>query len=219
MSTQQSAVLVPVVPAQRHAFGWPPGSVRALLLLIVVAMTCGLLLLTRTRDGRIIPIPPYLFYLLFLGIGYYFAARGHGREVHQDTRPPLWLPTGSIRFLIMGALTATVAWKMAHDPEGLRQQLEESARELPRQPWLPVVILAGFFAGVLFRVIVIGKHERSPWAQDLEAWIALIGGIFLCVMALIHLVINPTVEAGVLYLPEWESFVAGAVTFYFGIRS
>src|SRR5256885_8515866 len=134
MSTQSppaaSSVTIPTLP-QRHAFGWPPGSIRAILLLLVVALVCALLLATRTRDGeRIIPIPPALFYLLFVGIGYYFGARTHGPEVHKDQPPPLWLPTGSVRFIIMGALTATVVWKLIHDEAGLKSQLEESAKTL-----------------------------------------------------------------------------------------
>ena len=68
-------------------------------------------------------------------------------------------------------------------------------------------------------VLIIGKHERSPWAQDLEAWVALIGVLLMGVAALIHLVINPTLEPPGLELPEYEGFLGAIVTLYFGLRS
>jgi hypothetical protein len=224
MSTQarptdpQGVVMVPTLPAPRHAFGWPPGSIRAILVLIVVALTCTLMLITRDQRGRIIPVPPYLFYLLFFAVGYYFAVRGHSREVHRNAPPPLWLPAGSIRLIIMAAITATVIWKLVHDREGLLEQLRASALQIHEQPLLPLVILAGFFAGVLVRVVIIGKHERSPWAQDLEAWVALVGVLLMGIAAIIHLVINPTLEDQ-LQLPDYEGLLAGVVTFYFGLRA
>ena len=213
-----AVVMVPVLPAPRHAFGWPPGSIRAILVLIVVGLVCALMLITRDREGHIIPIPPYLFYLLFMAVGYYFAVRGHGKLVHKDTPPPLWLPAGSIRLIIMAGLIATVSWKLVNDQEGVLAQLRASALKIHEQPLLPLIILAGFFVGVVIRVVIIGKHERSPWAQDLEAWFALIGVFLMGVAALIHLVINPTLTSP-LELPEWEGFLAGLVTLYFGLRT
>jgi hypothetical protein len=213
-----AVVMVPTLPPSRHAFGWPPGSIRALLVLIVVALVCALLLITRDRNGAIIPIPPYLLYLLFTAVGYYFAVRGHVKEAHRDTAPPLWLPAGSIRIIIMAALIATFTYKLVNDREDLEEQLTKSAELIREQPLLPLVILGGFFLGVVFRAVVIGKHERSPWAQDLEGWVALIGVLLLGIAALIHLVIQPTLESK-LHLSTWEGILAGVVAFYFGLRA
>src|SRR5262249_28739868 len=150
-----AVVMVPTLPPPRHAFGWPPGSIRALLVLIVVALVCALMLITRNQRGEIIPIPPYLLYLLFLAVGYYFAARGPPRQVHKDVPPPLGLPAGSIRLLIMAALAATVAWKLVNDQEGLIRQLRASAQQIHEQPLLPLVLLGGFFVGVVFRALIL----------------------------------------------------------------
>jgi hypothetical protein len=214
----QAVMTVPALPAPRHAFGWPPGSIRAILVLIVVALVCSVMLITSDRNGNPIPIPPYLLYLLFFAVGYYFAVRGHSKEVHRNAPPPLWLPAGSIRLLIMAALIATVVWKLYSDREGLIAQLTLSTEHIRTQPLLPLVILAGFFAGVLFRVLIIGKHERSAWAQDLEAWVALVGVVLMGIAALIHLVINPTLDSQI-QMPEYEGFLAGVVTLYFGLRA
>jgi hypothetical protein len=216
--TDPAVVMVPTLPPPRHAFGWPPGSIRAILVLIVVALVCALMLITRNQKGDIIAIPPYLLYLLFMAVGYYFAARGHTRQLHKDVPPPLWLPAGSIRLIIMAALIATVAWKLVNDQEGLIAQLTRSTEQIRDQPLLPLVLLAGFFAGVVARVLIIGKHERSPWAQDLEAWVALIGVVLMGVAAIIHLVIDPTLETP-LHLSQYQGFLGAVVTLYFGLRS
>jgi hypothetical protein len=215
---QSAVVMVPTLPPPRHAFGWPPGSIRAILVLIVVALVCALMLITRTQKGDIIPIPPYLLYLLFMAVGYYFAARGHTHPAQKGVPPPLWLPAGSIRLLIMAALTATVVWKLVNDREGLIEQLTLSADMIKKQPLLPLVLLGGFFLGVVVRLVIIGKHERSPWAQDLEAWVSLVGVLLMGVSALIHLVINPTLESP-LHLPDYEGFLGAVVTLYFGLRT
>src|SRR5438105_1062839 len=92
---------------QRHALGWPQGSIRAILALMVVGLVCALMLMPLR--GRLVPIPAYLLYLLFLVLGHYFAARGHSRtEGDAWGRQPLWLPRGSIRLLLLAALLAAV---------------------------------------------------------------------------------------------------------------
>ena len=213
-----AVIMVPTLPPPRHAFGWPPGSIRAILVLIVVALVCALMLITRDKHGAVIPIPPYLLYLLFTSVGYYFAIRGHAKEVHRGVTPPLWLPAGSIRVIIMAALIATVVWKLVNDHASLEEQFTKSSVLLHEQPLLPLVILGGFFVGVVLRGAIIGKYERSAWAQDLEGWVALIGVLLMGVAALIHLVIDPTLDEK-LHLSTWEGFLAGVVAFYFGIRA
>ncbi len=213
MSTQAAPA-----PARRHAFSWPPGSIRALLVLIVVALVCALLLIGYDRQGQPIPIPAYLLYLLFLAIGYYFAARGNS-QVQPGVAPPLWLPRGSIRLLIIAALTATVVYRISPDGgTALEEQMRASIKSIEAQPILPLVILGGLFLGVIVRAVVIGRNERSVWAQNLEAWFALIAVLLMAIATIIHLVINPSLLAWH-EMPHWEGFLGAVVAFYFGIRS
>jgi hypothetical protein len=215
-ANQGVAMIIPTLPppAPRHAFGWPPGSIRAMLTLIVVGLVCALILISK-HDGRPIPIPAYLLYLLFLAVGFYFGARGHPRD--PNVPPPLYLPTGSVRLIILASLIATVTYKLIHDPGNLQEQLKASFAPMQSQPLLPLVVLGGFFVGVIVRSI-IGRHERSAWAQSLEAWFALIAVLMMSISALIDLVIKPSLPTWV-DLPTWESILAGVVSFYFGVRS
>jgi hypothetical protein len=205
------------VRPRRHALGLPAGSVRALLTLLVVGMTCILLLLSPHK-GKPIPIPPYLLYLLFMGLGHFFAAHGTSIARPGSGEPaPLFLPSALVKLLIVGLLAATVVWKFTKGYDDFQQQLTASMEEIPRQPFLPVILLAGFFLGVILHMLAGWEHP-PPWFQDFEAWVALLAVFGLAIDAMIYLVINPSLE-NPLDSYELQGFIAAAVAFYFGARS
>jgi hypothetical protein len=208
---------LPTPPLRRHALGLPRGSVRAILAVMVVGMTCILMLLSPLH-GRVIPIPPYLWYLLFLTLGHFFAIHGHGHSPTGLAEPsPLYLPRGFVRLFILGILVATVAWKLTHDMEGFQNQLKESLAELPKQPFLPLVLLGGFILGVVIH-FVVGRDYTPYWFEDFEAWVALLAVFGLSIDAIIHLVINPTLDDP-LNAYGLQMFIAAVIAFYFGARS
>ncbi len=190
----------------------PKAACRTTHTLFIVGLFCASLLVT-TR--QIQPVPPYLVYLLFMVLGHYFAHRGN--PAAGPTRHPLFLPRGSVRFLVMVALIGTVSWCFYNDPEKLREQFELSLDALKQEPFLPVVIMGAFFLGVLVRAVV-GREDPPYFLQDLEAWLSLISVLGLLVAALLHLVIGPSMESKI-SLPTWEAILAGIVAFYFGERS
>jgi hypothetical protein len=207
-------------PLPRYALGLPAGSVRALHTLLIVGLVCALLLIPG-REGRPVPIRPYLVYMLFLAIGHFFAAHGSTVPRAEAVVPkPLHLPAGLVRGLVILALAATVVYKLLADPAGLQAQYEASVRLFTNEDYLylPLIILAGFFLGVIFRWVTGG--ERTYWGQDLQAWVSLVSVLLLAIDALIRLVVEPSLSlpAG-LHLPTWESILAGIVAFYFGERS
>jgi hypothetical protein len=200
-------------PVQRHALGLPAGSVRAAQVLGVVGLVCAIILIPTQTP---IALPPYLVYLLFLMFGHYFAAHGVTMATRDDPAPsPLYLPGGLVRLFIVAALAGAIGWKMYSDEARLYQQFEMSLDGLKKQPFMPVVILGGFILGVIVRAIV-GRTNPPVALQDLEAWLALISLVALASAAVIHLVINPSVN---LDLPHWEGFVGAVMAFYFGERS
>jgi len=208
--------VTPSTPARRHALGLPAGSVRAVHTLIIVAVVCALVWMSP-KGTEAVPIRPYLLYLLFLALGSFFAAHGSTiASAGSDHPSPLHLPAGFVRLLIIIALVGTLGYKLATAPDDLTQQANASVELLKQEPFLPAIILAGFFLGVIFRWITRG--ERSYWAQDFQAWISLISALLLGVAALIHLVVESSLEER-LHLPTWEGFVAAVVAFYFGERS
>jgi hypothetical protein len=214
------ASVSPPARARRHALGLPAGSVRALHTLIIVGLFCGLVWMSP-HNGRAIPIPPYLLCLLFLALGSFFAAHGNTIAPAGLQAPsPLHLPSGFVRLLILVGLLGTLIAKLVTRPNDLVAQISASVDLVKQEADLMAVILAvilgGFFLGVIFRWLTRG--ERSPWAQDFQAWVSLIAALGLGVAALIHLVIEPSMETR-LNIPDWEGFLGGFVAFYFGERS
>jgi hypothetical protein len=202
---------------RRHPLGLPAGSVRALLALMVFGLIWCLLLLPE-KSGREIRIPLYLVYLMFLILGHYFAARGHGGGVAAGEKHPLYLPKGSLRFIMFAGFAGAMGWGFYHNPnffDRLKPNLEE-------QPYLPILLLGAFFLGIIVarigNALFTGPDGLAPWFQDILAWISLLAMVGLAVEIIVHLVINPTL-AQPLQLPHWEGYIAALVGFYFGVKS
>jgi hypothetical protein len=202
-------------PSKRNALSLPAGSVRAIHVLGIVAVMCATILMPSQYR---LTIPTYLIYLLFLLLGHYFAAHGISIATRADQSPsPLYLPGGTVRFLIILALTGCIGWKIYSDEEGFYRQFEASLEALKMQPFLPLAILGGFIFGVLVRSLV-ARDNPPAWWQDFEAWISIIALIGLAIGALINLIVEPA-TAQTLHLPVWDATLGGVVAFYFGERS
>ena len=85
-----------------HAFGWPAGSVRALMALIVFGCLWVFLVLRPDQE-----VPEYLKDLLFIILGHYFAVRGRQDPGQEAGPPPLYLPRGSVRFILVAGFLVT----------------------------------------------------------------------------------------------------------------
>lgn len=203
----------------RHPLGLPAGSVRALLTFMVLGLIWALWLMP---ERKAVSVPLYLYYLMFLILGYYFAARGHAvDDAERRERHPLFLPRGSIRFLIVVGFAAAIGWGSYSNPNFLERLKVPAVAD---QPYLPLILLGAFFAGAvvarLSRRLLAGPSGLPPWFQDLQAWLSLIAVLGLGAETIIRLVINPTLEPGrELHLLHWESVLAGVVAFYFGART
>src|SRR5438874_13109368 len=122
-------------PGKRNALSLPAGSVRAIHVLGIVALVCGILLIPEQRA-----IPPYLIYLLFLMLGHYFAAHGVTIATRDDPSPsPLYLPGGTVRVLIFAALVGCIRWRLYSDHTALINQFEAPLEQLKKEPILPLV--------------------------------------------------------------------------------
>jgi hypothetical protein len=205
-----------VLPAgKRNALKLPAGSVRAIHVLGIVGVLCATILLPSRYH---LTIPTYLIYLLFLMLGHFFAAHGVTIATRDDPSPsPLYLPGGTVRFLIILALAGSIGWKLYSDEKGFYEQFDASLEALKWQPFLPLAILGGFLLGVIVRSLV-SRSNPPAWWQDFEAWISLIALIGLVIGALIILVIDATTTE-TLHLPIWDACLGGVVAFYFGERS
>jgi hypothetical protein len=207
-------------PSPRHALGLPAGSIRALLALMVLALIWTLMLLPEERK---VGIPLYLFYLMFLILGHFFAAHGHS-IAGPTTGPghPLYLPRGSLRTLIIAGFLGVFAYRYYVTRDW--QTMLRLNQPILEQPYLPLVLLGAFFVGVIvgraFHRAMMHTPGGLPWLQDLEAWVALLATLGLGAEILIQLVINPSLAPEKqLSLPGWQMALASIICFYFGVRS
>lgn len=201
----------------RYPLGLPAGSVRSLLTLMVVGLICGMILLSQPPTYEP-PIPPFLICLLFLIVGSFFSA--HGNSMNKQTEsPPLGLPRGTIRLIIIAALIATAAYKITNDYDGWKAQAELTVEKIKEQPQLPFVVMGGFLLGVIVRS-VIGRNPNSPVYQDLVAWVALLAMVGMVAEVLITTVINPSLRTATqIDLGTFEAILAAVIAFYFAARA
>jgi hypothetical protein len=213
-----------IIAFRRHPLGLPAGSVRALLAFMVFGIFWAMLLLP---EDQAVPVPLYLYYLMFLILGHYFAVRSHAPATGVREHPPLYLPRGSLRFLMILGFVAAMGWGYYRNPNFFSRLNPMSQTNSPAaaQSYLPLLMLGAFFVGVV--VSRIGQNLLGDpvtgvpyWFQDVQAWISLLAVLGLVAEVLIHLVINPSLSPDrQLQLPHWEGFLAALVAFYFGARS
>src|SRR6266851_4385353 len=123
-------VIRPGARVPRQPLGLPAGSVRALLTFMVLGLIWALMLLPEEKQ---IQIPLYLYYLMFLILGSFFAA--HGQSI-AGPASPLYLPRGTLRTLIIAGFLAVLGYRYY-----VHQDIEDllNVREpLLQQPFLPL---------------------------------------------------------------------------------
>jgi hypothetical protein len=212
-----------VAPAVRHPLGLPAGSVRALLALMVLGLIWALLVLQDIRS--INPPPIFLYYLMLLILGHFFAAHGHTIAGPGSAQPsPLHLPRGVVRTLLFLGFVGVFAWRYYQD-RNLDKLFDLKQPELGNVPYLPFLIVGTFFLGILLGKLVRwmqrGSNVAPYWFPDILAWLALLAVIGLVIEVLILVVINPGLppDKQIGGLPGLEIPLAAVISFYFGLRS
>lgn len=210
---------------RRYPMGLPGGSVRALLTFLVLGLFWAILLLPPDRN---VQVPVFLYYLMFLIVGHYFAARGYTRVSKSGReKSPLWLPRGTIRIIILAGFGLVLAYSfVTHGSlRPLFDRLQPNRDEIIEQPYLPLIMLAAFFIGVginrLAKMFLATPEGLPYWFQDIQAWVALLGVLMLSVEVMIQLVILPSSPdlQERLNFSNWQTILTAIVAFYFGARS
>jgi len=196
---------------QRHPLGLPAGSVRSVIAIMITGLLCIILLLPPEQPVR---VPLFVYFLTSLVLAFFTAFSG-GITVTPHERPPLNLPRGSARFLILLAIAGTVGYAYYRNPEVLLTRLTPQADQLQQWPFLTVSLGAGFFLGLLAGK---GPWHHAPMFQDALASLSLVCMFGLGIETIVVLFINPHLEAD-LHLTFLENALVAMVAFYFGARS
>jgi hypothetical protein len=209
--------MIPVDWRMVHALGLPSGSIRALLAILVFGTIWVLLLVQPGAE-----VPDHLRDLLFIILGHYFAVRRRASEDPESGPPPLFLPRGTVRFLLVAGSVA-VAALLFH-----RGQLTS----LDRNPGVVTLLLVGgFLLGVVINAATSWWRDRGHrpprLVEDVRALVSLAAAGLLIFLALNRLLlILPSTQIDRLIPPEihfgrfgLEPMLATVVGFYFGSRS
>jgi hypothetical protein len=202
---------------RQHALGWPSGSVRAALAILIFATTWGLLVLRPALEA-----PDYLRDLLFIIMGHYFATRRRVDSAESPGPPPLYLPRGSVRLVLLVGCAA-VAGLLFHRGELTRPEQNPGV--------LTLLLIGGFLLGVVLSAITSWWREcghTPPRAiEDFKAIITIIAALVLTGLIWNRLFpVYPPAQidatfARWLHLGRFrpENALAAVVGFYFGSRS
>ena len=196
----------------RHPLGLPPGSVRGMLSLLIAIEFWLLLMLP---DSSKVPIPVNLYLLLSM-VAIFFVS--HGKTIHAASDPspsPLYLPGGTLRFLILAGTVAIVGYQYVNHYERLIERLRPAESQFAFWPTLIGAYVGGFLVGYIFRVMPF----RNNWMfQSFLAWLSIIAMILLFVEIFVQAFINPSLKEK-FDLHAWEAIVTAVVACYFGTRS
>ncbi|GAC1472452.1 MAG: hypothetical protein NVSMB9_19680 [Isosphaeraceae bacterium] len=197
-----------------HAFGWPAGSVRAVMALVVFGAIWALLVLRPDLE-----VPEYLKDLLFIILGHYFAVRGRTGADGEPGPPPLFLPNGSVRLLLIAGFVASAVLLYR----------EGRLLAIDRNPAVVTLLLAfGFLLGVVLRLVAGwlggGRPHLPRFVEDARALISVGAAVLLVAVVWdTYLPHSPgwglseiKLGLGRIGLPHVSAAVVG---FYFGSRS
>lgn len=159
--------------SMRYAFGMPAGSVRALLALGILGSAAALAALHPNLQ-----IPDAFRDLMFLILGHYYALRRTAGEPAEEGPPPLSLPKGTIRFVLL-AMFVAVAVVLFQRREPFNPQATPAIYTL--------IVVAGFLLGIVTSKFVgglwsKGRRPKRIWI-DLRAVVALLAAIMLVILA------------------------------------
>jgi hypothetical protein len=176
------------------------------------------LLAVPTRQG---PMPLYVYILVILVFVFFASHGGTIAPKHVDDHPSPWyLPQGFFRVFLILVTAAVVGWRLYQDPSG-QQLLDRLTPDLEQVkvdwPYLTGALAVGFMAGWAISRL-LGPWRYSPVYQDLQAAISIIAMVGLSGLAIVELLINPTLPEPV-NSPVFQAIVIGIVAWYFGARS
>ncbi|HEY1380423.1 MAG TPA: hypothetical protein VGF55_26715 [Gemmataceae bacterium] len=199
------------VPFVRHPLGLPPGSVRAVLALMIAGLFWLLLALPDAYPDRV----PLFLYVLLGVVLLFFGSHGHTIGHHITGHSPLYLPRGSLRGLILLGTAAVLGWLYYAHPDRLATRLTPDANQLVRWPGLLMSAFGGFAIGYVIRK---GPWRDAPAFQDILATLSLLAMLGLIAETILIVFINPAIENR-MDLTTWEAILTAVVAFYFGARS
>ncbi|HEV3298116.1 MAG TPA: hypothetical protein VG055_00650 [Planctomycetaceae bacterium] len=201
----------PTIAGQRHPLGLPPGSVRALLCLIVVSfvaaqMARGIGVAVVWQESLMIMLAHYFTSRRMVPLSKDLRARlEESGEIDREANP-LHLPKHSVRVLIIAAFAGLGAYLY-------RQGRLFEAQSLPLLVSVGAYLLGTLAKGVLSWLARNRQTVPPAWWIDLKAVVTI-----AIVLVTVGLRLGGMESVTGLEAARLEDFSLGLVLFYFGSR-
>lgn len=217
MENEKAAFAKHVDWRRLHALGLPSGSIRALLALLIFGTAWSLLIFQPDVE-----LPDYLRDLLFIIMGHYFATRKRAGADVEAGPPPLYLPKGSVRILLILGSIAT-AGILYRDGRLLHPEQNPGV--------VTLMLVGGFMLGVGLNWIYSkwkeGGRNAPRFFEDLRAISSMTAATLMVILIANRLVGFVPQEQVDRFFAEYihfgkygpEHLLAAFVGFYFGSRS
>jgi hypothetical protein len=170
--------------------------------------------LLLARNENVVPIPLNLYFLLTTVIVFFVS---HGKSIARKgeaTPSPLWLPGGTLRFVILAGTAAVLAYVAVQYPDRF-QRLTPNPEQLPHWKYYLGALGVGFVLGYGTRILPF----RHSWMfQAFQAWTAIIAMAILFLHLVFEVIINFSLDIPIDAV-AWNTIVTAVVAFYFGSRS
>jgi hypothetical protein len=188
-----------------------------LLAILMFATAWGLVVFKPSQE-----VPDYFRDLLLIIMGHYFAARRSADPDAVPGPPPLYLPRGTVRLLLV---TGSVAVAVLLYRRGQLTAVEENPGVVA------LILIGGFLLGVVLNAFATWwrdrGHKTPRIVEDLRALIAIAAAVGLAVLAWNRLLLYFPTDSIDTFLSPWvhlgrygpEHILAAVVGFYFGSRS
>lgn len=200
-----------------YPLGLPPGSVRAIISIVITGMFLVLAIYPRPEGAEPVHIPVFLFALLPMVLLFFIA---HGRSIRPadgNVRSPLYLPRGTVRVLLAVAFLGVLGYQYFTNHDELIMRLTPNPTDVREVPVLMFAIMIGFLIGHILR---IGPWSNWPVYQNFLAWASLIALLLLLADLVLEFVIKPSVQGEFAFDTfPFEAVLSGVIAFYFGARS
>lgn len=194
------------VPQQYPTFGWPPGSVRGLLSVLICSFFWVVLLWPA---GSPLTVPLGHFFLLTL---VFLAFASHPVQEARTSALVPWL----LRVVFVGGSAFVLTIALWQDRALAAARLTPGAAEIVQWPALLGCLAGGFGVALALRTVL--RHNTV--FLTLRAWVGVLAILLLFAETVLQFLILPDIaDKNMQALKVWEGILIATVAAYFGARA
>ncbi len=197
------------IDTMRQPFGFPAGTIRGFLSLLICAFFW--LVLLWPSDAIAKPLLGHFFMLALVLMAFASTHADHSGNADRSYAP--WL----MRMLFVGGSVAVVAFTLVKDPAQFSARLTPNVEEFSNWWGTFLAVTAGGFAFGLFIRFALGR--TNPIFLTLRAWFSVVAMVMLALELALFVAFTSADAKPESFMRYWQSFEVAMVAAYFGTRA